>query len=151
MELEVYWNLLGILVCCLAYVLNFTEATRVYGRAICVEPGLKKGLQDAITPPWFTKFASFVYISLFLLIIALFVKGDFKVGIGAIVIVVVGSAVVGAFVMPTIKGQHFSRVIYRSLVNRHADYVRAGDSIRAEAMKTLIDRFRIGILDQYSY
>jgi len=37
--------------------------------------------------------------------------------------------------------KHFCRKVYRSMANREADYVKKGDTMRAETMKDLRNRF----------
>lgn len=50
------------------------------------------------------------------------------------------SVVAGASLIPKADSAHYVRRIYRSMVNRYADYEKQGDRVRSDAMKQLIDK-----------
>jgi hypothetical protein len=50
------------------------------------------------------------------------------------------SIVAGATFIPKPESVHYIKKIYRSMVNRHADYEKLGDTVRSDAMKDLINR-----------
>jgi len=53
----------------------------------------------------------------------------------------ISSLVPGALLKADPPKRHFCRKVYRSMANREADYVKKGDTMRAEAMKDLRNSF----------
>ena len=115
--------------------------------AACREVGLEisdskqgTGFQDAITPPKRANIA----IALWLIIIAVIGYGFYKFGwvTGALSIAefLVVSVIVGAVLIPKPSSPHYLKIIYRSMVNRYADFKKNSDELRAEAIHDLIQR-----------
>jgi hypothetical protein len=137
MELEILlWALVAAETVLFGYILQFTQATLQFGRAL--GDGISgRGLQDAITPPWQTNVALATYTGVLLLPACLWYRSGWPAGLGAFaLIVVVGGAT--QKLMPKADGPHFRWLILRSMVSRHADYVRDGDTLRAQAMGELL-------------
>ena len=120
----------------LAYNARFSGATLSFGRALS-DTSSGTGYQDAVTPPWQTKFVLIVY-GLVLAVLALSWYG-FGVGraIATLLVLILGSFV-AYFLVPKQDSNHFRRLIIVSMSRRYADYVRDGDSVRADAMKMLL-------------
>ena len=122
----------------LGYVLNFTRATLSIGRSLSTAD-TPTGFQDAITPPRFSTFALAIYVLCF---------GGLTYGFWAFGWVIGLGVVIGFFVsvglnmamLPKSEGEHLRKIIVHSMINRHADYVKAGDSLRASAMGELLAR-----------
>ena len=49
----------------------------------------------------------------------------------------------GATFVPKLESIHYLKLIYYSMVGRYANFNKSGDTIRADAMKDLIDRVEI--------
>ncbi len=134
----VLWGSVVVAACALSYVTQFAGATLSMGRALS-ESDSGRGFQDAITPPWQTNLALFVHIAVLLILGLVFWKLGWKSGLMALAATFVVSVVVRRF-LPSSDGQHFRHLILRSMANRYADYVRNGDTVRADAMKSLLQR-----------
>lgn len=99
------------------------------------------GFQDAITPPSSTNARMINWLATLLL-----VGGSwYYLGVtGAAVFLAirfVATLVPGAVLKADPPRKHFCRKVYSSMANREADYAKAGDNVRAEAMKDLRTRF----------
>lgn len=121
------------------YQLGLTDACKTMGVKIS-SGATNTGYQDAITPPSSTNltlltWALIVALSLY----AIFGFGWSEFGIVAGTFLVM-SIVSGASFVPKPDSEHYVRRIYRSMVNRYADYEKAGDRVRSAAMKELIDK-----------
>ena len=121
----------------LGYILNFTAATLAIGRSLSTAD-TPTGFQDAITPPRFSTFAVGIYV-LFLggLIFGFWAFG-WLIGLGVVIGFFVSVVLTKAMLLPKSDGEHFRKVIVHSMINRHADYVKAGDTLRALAMGELL-------------
>ena len=100
-----------------------------------------RGFQDAITPPSSTNARMINWLATLLL-----AGGSwYYLGIsGAAVFFAVrfvATLVPGAVLKADPPRKHFCHKIYISMANREADYAKAGDTVRAEAMKGLRTRF----------
>ena len=139
--MSVLW--LGAVCCALgvAYIMQFSRATLQFGRALA-ENESGTGFQDAITPPWQTKLALIVYAGSFAIIGVVWWKLGWPSGLGAIALILVGSSL-AKLVLPKPSGPHYKNLILQSMCSRYADFVRNGDSVRADAMKELLIRFGI--------
>jgi hypothetical protein len=121
------------------YQLGLANACKVIGVRISSET-TKTGYQDAVTPPSSTNLTMLVWVSivaLFLYVIFGFGWSEFWIVAGTFIL---ASIVAGASFVPKPDSAHYVRRIYRSMANRYADYVKAGDTVRADVMKELIDR-----------
>ena len=126
------------------YVLAFTGATLAIGRSLNNDE-TPTGYQDAITPPRFTSFALLVYsLSLGSIIFGFYVFG-WIIALTAVVGLFVGAAANQALILPKSDNQHFRNLIIHSMMNRHADYLKSGDTIRALAMAKLIEKLGIPV------
>lgn len=135
------WFFAGLATIAFSYNMRFTQATLSLGQEISgVNSGT--GLQDAITPPWQTNFAILSYIAVLAAVILIWWQSGWLSGIGSVAIVLFGGGIVGAM-LPEKDAPHFRYLIRQSMHSRYADYVRDGDTMRADAMKDLL--IRIGV------
>lgn len=97
------------------------------------------GYQDAITPPKLN-YVSYVFwpLNLFIIVASFLDYGAW--GFIILGIFILSNVLTGIFILP--KLDKFLRVLFRSMTNRHADYVRDGDIIRANAIKGILDIFQ---------
>jgi len=122
-----------------AYELRFTEATRYIGRALS-GTGSRTGFQDAITPPASAYVAFAVYgFSVAALAFGFFRYGFLK-GLAACLAFFVLVGLNRVFLIPKPESSHFRNIVLRSMIRRHANYVRDGDQLRAAAMADLLER-----------
>ncbi len=130
----------------LGYVLAFTGATLIIGRSLS-GAGTPTGYQDAITPPRFSTFAIVVYIICAGgLIYSLWIFG-WLVGTGIIVgffLVVVLNKLI---ILPKSDSEHFRKIIIHSMINRHANFLKAGDTLRASAIGMLLEKLGMPVND----
>mgnify|MGYP001315244306 FL=1 len=107
------------------------------------------GFQDAITPPklnWFSYFVYFLLIASF--ITAFFDRGGWKTALiclGILIATMVITGVIFGSNQPNRKPlfeKFYFRVLFNSMVNRHADYLKNNDKLRAEAMENLVTKFK---------
>lgn len=136
---EVLYVICGLLGIAFRYQLGLTQASKVIGVQISSsEEGA--GFQDAITPPSSTRLTVLIWA----LVIALLAYAAFTFGWGAFGIALgvflIVSVIAGATFIPKSDSAHFTKKIYRSMVNRYVEYEKQGDMRRAEAIKILIDR-----------
>jgi len=138
-----------IIVLCLvglafAYELRFTEATLHMGRALSGS-GSKSAFQDAITPP----LSSYLAFGVYGLSITVIVFGCFQhslwIGRLALIIFYVIVLLNRVFLLPKPASPHFRNIIIRSMIGRHANYLRDGDKLRAGAMADLLQRAGVPI------
>jgi hypothetical protein len=129
----------GVLGILFRYDLRLMEACKIIG--VQISSGASEtGFQEAIAPPSSTHLAIVTWaLIVALLLSALFVFGWSKFGVVAGTFLVM-CIVSGASFIPKPDSPYYVRVIYRSMVNRYADYEKQGDRVRSDAMKKLIDR-----------
>jgi hypothetical protein len=130
----------------LGYVLAFTGATLNIGRSLndAVTP---TGYQDAITPPKFSTFAIVVYISCGGGLIYGFWKFGLLAGLGTTIAFVSMVALNKVIVLPRSQSEHYRKIIVHSMINRHANYLKASDIVRAKAVGMLLERLGIPVAD----
>jgi hypothetical protein len=92
-----------------------------------------------LLPPWETNFALVAHIAVLSVLGVVFWKLGWKSGLLAVLVTLVVSIVVRRW-LPSPESQHFRHLILRSMSNRYADYIRNGDTVRAHAMKNLLQR-----------
>lgn len=129
------------------YQLGLTNACKTLGVRIS-DGASETGFQDAITPPSSTNITLLVWgliLGLFAFSIFGFGWGEFGIAAGVFFVV---SIVLGAIVIPKPDSPHFVRRIYRSMINRWADYEKEGDSVRADALKILIGKVEHACADK---
>lgn len=137
--MTLYLAVMYLISLALAYILAFTGATLAIGQSLS-DAGTPRGYQDAITPPRFSSIALFVYaVSLIGLGYGFWVFGSI-VGVGIAVGFLVATSVSKALLLPKSHSQHFRKLIVHSMMNRHADYLRSGDSLRASVMGELLEK-----------
>ena len=132
----ILWALVAVAAVGLAYTLQFTSATLSFGRELS-ETDSATGFQDAITPPWQTNLALFVYVAAVAIVIAMWWQAGWLSALGAAVGILVGSSLV-KLVLPKPSDPHYKKLIVQSMCSRYADYMRDGDVMRAEAMEHLL-------------
>ncbi len=128
----------------LRYELNFTETTRLLGSSI--SNGGSTGLQDAITPPWSTWVELTIYIFSIVINVLGFYLFGWKWGIGLAFLFLI-FLTIAKFIVPKSESDHFNNMIFKSMINRYANYVKDNDSIRANAMKELLERMGLEVPD----
>jgi len=99
------------------------------------------GFQDAITPPSSMNARLLNWLATLLL-----TGGTWNyIGLNGVAtflaIRIAASIITGVIVKADPPKQHFCRSIYSSMSNREADYIKAGDIVRAEAMGHLRAQF----------
>jgi hypothetical protein len=130
----------------LGYVLAFTESTHTIGRAIS-DTDTPTGFQDAITPPRISTFAIVIYIICIGGFIFSFWRFGWLAGIGTTVGFLFVVPLNKVLILPKPDSEHFRNIIIRSMVNRHADFVKSGDMLRASAMAVLLEKLGMPVDD----
>ena len=98
------------------------------------------GYQDAITPPKLN-YVSYVFWPLNLFIIVAGFADFGAMGFIILGIFISSNALTGIFILPKLD-KFFLRILLNSMTNRHANYVRDGDKIRADAIEGILDKFK---------
>lgn len=132
------WVFASIMTVLLSYQLRFSEATLIFGRELS-DTDSETGFQDAIAPPWQTNFGLFAFGGTLLAIVGIWWDSGWLPGLGAVALVLFGLVLVRAF-LPRPDAPHFRNLILKSMVSRHANYMRDGDTERASAMHELLVR-----------
>jgi hypothetical protein len=135
----VYLVMMYIASLALGYVLAFTEATLAIGRFLS-DAGTQTGYQNAITPPLFSKFAIAVYVISLTGIIYGWWKFSWLFGLGITVGFLFALVVNKIILLPKSDSEHFRKIIVHSMINRHADLLKSGDTLRASIMAELLDK-----------
>ena len=130
----------------LGYILAFTTATLSIGRALS-DSGTPTGYQDAITPPRFSIFAISVYIICAAGLIFGFWKFGWFAGFGITFGFLLVVTLDKVLILPKSNSEHFRNIIIRSMIKRHADYIKAGDRLRASAIGLLLGKLGIPVDD----
>lgn len=128
----------------LGYVLAFTGATLSIGRSLS-DVGTPTGYQDAITPPRFSMFAIVIYIICALGLIYGFWRFGWLAGLGTTIAFIFVVALNKVIILPKSKSEHFRKIIIQSMINRHADYLKIGDTVRASATGMLLEKLGIPV------
>ena len=144
---------------------NFTAATLSMGREISemleamhlsevegltdtaaelIATGSSTGFQDAITPSWLTKLSLVVYLGCVVVIGLIWWQLGWLSALGCVAVIWFGGRI-AKVVLPKPTGTHYKRLIMNDMHSRYADYVRDGDTIRADAMKHLLAKAEIDI------
>ena len=130
----------------LGYVLAFTGATLSIGRSLS-DAGTPTGYQDAITPPRFSTFAIAVYIICAGGLIYGFWRFGWLAWIGTTIAFVFMVPLNKVIILPKSEGEHFRKIIIHSMINRHANYLKAGDTVRTSAMSMLLEKLGMPVND----
>jgi len=143
-DVTIYLVLLILLSFSLGYVLAFTNATLKIGKSLSTA-GTPTGYQDAITPPRFAALSLTVYFA----VLAILSYGFWEFGVlrAFVFTMLLFSAVVVnlAVILPKSDSEHFRKIIIHSMLNRHADYLKAGDQLRASVMAELLEKLGIPV------
>ncbi len=129
------------------YYLGMTQACKVIGVKLS-DSDTRTGFQDAITPPSSGYRAIVTWIAILAVLgytAYEFGWGSFGIAFAAWFIALV---IAGVVVIPKPESLHFFLRIYGSMANRYADYTKSGDTVRADAMKQLIDRMEQAYADR---
>lgn len=128
----------------LAYTLAFTGATLAIGRSLS-DAGTPRGYQDAITPPRFSSLALLVYaVSIGGLGYSFWEFGGLA-GFSTAIGFLIATSVNMALLLPKSDSQHFRNLIVHSMMNRHADYLKSGDNLRASVMAELLGKLGVPV------
>jgi hypothetical protein len=117
------------------YTARFSGATLALGRALS-STGEGRGFQDAVTPRWETNLACLSYgVAGASVAVSWYLFGIGRAG------TMFGCLAIGTFllsqVLPKSNSAHYLKSIVESMARRHANFVRDGDMMRAEAMQDL--------------
>lgn len=122
----------------LAYSFRFTGATLSLGRALS-ETTSGTGYQEAISPPWEVVFGLIVYsLTLAMLALSWFAFGVGRALLSFVTIFV--ATLIFRRLVPREDSPHYKRLIIQSMARRYANFVRDGDTVRAAAMKELLEK-----------
>jgi hypothetical protein len=106
---------------------------------------LDRGYQDAIAPPKLTWLSIVFYLVLFGTIITAFVDRSVSSGFVSVGVSLLTQVITGIIIHPPRKSRIFKnfylKFLYRSMVNRYADYKKTNDHVRADAIFMLIKKF----------
>ena len=128
--------------------IDFRELNKKIGLELSTSK-VGTGLQDAITPPrlnWLSYFIYFVLIASF--ITAFFDRGGWKTALICLGVVIATMVISGVILRsnipnkePMLKNFYF-RILFNSIVNRHANFVKNNDKLRADAMGDIVKKFK---------
>lgn len=130
----------------LGYILAFTGATLSIGRSLS-DAATPTGYQDAITPPRFSTFAIVVYVICAVGLIYGFWGFGLVAGLGTTIAFVLVVALNKVIILPKSESEHFRKIIIHSMINRHANYLKTGDTLRASAMGMLLEKLGMLVND----
>lgn len=142
--MTLYLALMYLVSLAFSYILAFTSATLSIGKSLSTT-ATPTGFQDAITPPRFSTLALIVYgISLGSFIYG-FWKFGLLTGLGVTIAFLFAVAVNIAAILPKSDSEHFRKIIIHSMINRHADYLKSGDNLRASVMAELLAKLGLPV------
>jgi hypothetical protein len=127
----------------LAYSIIFNEVTLALGRTLS-ETQVGPGYQAALTPPWAARLAVLVLLMMLALICVSWYEFGAARGIATVLALFAGSWV-WRRMLPKAHSTHYLRLIVVSMTRRYADWVRAGDKVRAAAMRELIGKMGLQV------
>lgn len=139
-----YFVFLYLLSLAFSYELAFTQATLFIGKAISDVPA-SRGYQDAITPPWSSKVGIAIYIGCFAAIVYGWVVFGMLTGLTAVIVFYLAVLLNKVLLIPKSHSEHFRRIVIHSLINRHANYLKSGDELRASTAAYLLQRLGIPV------
>ena len=134
----VLWVSAIVLALPLAYSLRFTSATLAFGRALSATTS-NTGYQAAISPPWEVAFGLVVYsLTTVMLGVSWYAFG---LGRGALSLIsLLLATMLFRRLLPAETSSHYKKLIIQSMASRYANFVRDGDTVRATAMKELLEK-----------
>ncbi len=131
----------------LGYVLAFTGTALSIGRSLS-DVGTATGYQDAITPPGFSTLAMAIYIICAGGLIFGFWRYGWLAGFGLTIGFLFVAALNKVLILPRSGSEHFRNIIIRSMIRRHADYLKADEQrLRASAMGQLLEKLGMPVND----
>lgn len=128
------------------YVLAFSGATLSIGMSIS-DSDTQTGFQDAITPPWTTNLTLLSYLISAIAIGYGWYQYDFITGVGVTLGFIFLIAINKVILLPKSESNHFRKLIVHSMINRYADFKKANDETRANAMEMLLEKLGVSIPD----
>jgi len=134
--LYVFIAALGIL---FRYNLGLSQACKVIGQSIS-DTDSATGFQDAITPPKSSNITLLTWVAIAAALGYAVYQFGWESGSIALAVFFLVSMLAGAVLIPTPESPHYIKRIYSSMANRYANFNKSGDTIRADAMKVLIDK-----------
>lgn len=126
------------------YILAFTGATLSIGKSLSTTT-TPAGFQDAITPPRFSTLALVVYVISLGSLIYGFWEFGLLTGLGVTIAFLVAVVANIAVILPKSDSEHFRKIIIHSMINRHADYLKSGDKLRASVMAELLAKLGLPV------
>lgn len=126
----------------LAFIYKFQNVSSYLGRALTGATS-GNGLQDAITPPFYTNFCLLIYAISIYSVYDVWNTSGMAQGVISLLVLIFGSFFIKIIIMNRISDSIISKLIYHSMVNRYANYSAKGDHVRAQAMKELVDRLSL--------
>ena len=134
---------LSILVFITAIPFRIDIEFRNFNKVVGLELSSSKmgtGYQDAITPPKLN-YVSYIFWPLNIFIIFAGFSDFGSSGFIILGIFILSAILTGIFICPKLD-KFFLKTFFYSMINRHADYVKSGDKLRAEAMKSVLEIFK---------
>ena len=104
-EQYIGWALTAVMAIAVSYTVQWAGATRAFGMELA-DTDSGTGFQDAITPPWQTKFAMFAYGGSLLVIVATWVDHGWLSGLGSLAVIVLGMYP-ARLILPKLNGEHY--------------------------------------------
>ena len=126
-------------------ILGFVNYTKSLGLELSNEKD-GTGYQNAITPPLFPFIASTIYgLSLFFIISGFFerdfINGFIYLGLYLLTLILVGATLFRPNSLSPLA-KPFYHIVLNSMMNRHADYKKNNDEIKAQAIEIVLERFK---------
>ena len=134
---------LSILVFITAIPFRIDIEFRNFNKVVGLELSSSKmgtGYQDAITPPKLN-YVSYIFWPLNIFIIFAGFSDFGSSGFIILGIFIFSAILTWIFICPKLD-KFFLKTLFYSMINRHADYVKSGDKLRAEAMKSVLEIFK---------
>ena len=135
-----YLALLYFVSLLIGFCLNLTFTAKDIANNISLT-GQDLKVQGCITPSFVYKLETFAFLFLICLIIYGFKSYGILFSIGVIISGFIVTALNMAILLPKTESPTYINIIYSSMWNRYANFVKNGDFVRAEAMKYFIDSF----------
>ncbi len=128
--------------CWIAYTLNMQKTTLALGKQLVPDnPLLPRGFQDAITPPSQDRNNSVMFVLLpAVLVYGFILFKRYWAVIGFAMCFYVLTPLCSVLFMPRPCSPHYVNIIRRSLQRKLDDYLAAGDQVRLEAARFVLDR-----------
>ena len=143
MTLEiVLYIILSIFSVYLNYALGLVKSCLVIGKKIDTQKLTnnltKNGYQDSLTPPISSRIGIINFVLILITFGVLWYEysiNEFGVGI----VILLSCTMLSRIYVPSPESNHYKRIIFSSIYNRYANYVKEGDIIRAKAAIDIMD------------